>query len=51
MDTNLSVQVRLVGPTPYEGRVEVLYEDKWGTICYDGWGYNDALVICRQAGI
>lgn len=50
VDTNLLVQTRLVGPTPSEGRVEVLYEDQWGTICYDGWGYNDAFVICRQAG-
>lgn len=42
--------MRIDGPTPLEGRVEVMYEGKWGTICSDGWDYNDALVVCKGAG-
>ena len=43
--------IRLVnGQSALEGRVEICFDDQWGTVCDDGWGDNDTSVVCRQLG-
>ncbi|XP_071950900.1 scavenger receptor cysteine-rich domain superfamily protein-like [Antedon mediterranea] len=45
------IKIRLQdGPNELEGRVEVFYNNEWGTVCDDGWSIQEAAVVCRQLG-
>ncbi|XP_071963894.1 uncharacterized protein [Antedon mediterranea] len=46
--------MRLTGPQPHEGRVEIWTtigrNSEWTTICGNGWDMRDANVTCRELG-
>ncbi|PFX29780.1 Lysyl oxidase-like 2 [Stylophora pistillata] len=45
-------EVRIRGGANHlEGRVEVFHDGKWGTVCADGWGIEEAMIVCRQLNL
>ena len=54
VDTYPDVSLRLAGESsdsnPNKGRVEILYNGVWGTVCQYGLGIEGARVVCRQLG-
>ena len=43
--------MRLVGGVhPWMGRLEILHNDEWGTVCDDLWSLENSQVVCRQLG-
>ena len=46
-----NADIRLVnGTTAFEGRVEICWNETWGTICDGFWSGFDAQVACGQLG-
>uniref|UniRef100_H9GRC2 Soluble scavenger receptor cysteine-rich domain-containing protein SSC5D n=1 Tax=Anolis carolinensis TaxID=28377 RepID=H9GRC2_ANOCA len=47
-DPTHQTEIRLVDNC--SGRVELLHHGEWGTICGDGWGIEEATVVCHEMG-
>ena len=50
-DITNDIEIRLVGgKVSSEGRVEILYNGQWGTICDDSTDQVDIDIMCRMMG-
>ena len=45
-----SGDLRINGTLSLAGRLEVCFNNTWGTVCADGFGPQEAVVACRQMG-
>jgi len=48
--TTLPTGVRLVGGSSSRGRLEVLHDGVWGTVCGDYFTYREGRVVCKMLG-
>ncbi|KAK3092533.1 hypothetical protein FSP39_004063 [Pinctada imbricata] len=49
---NRTATVRLVdGRDDYEGRLEVMIDGQWGSVCKEGWIDENSVVVCQQLGL
>ena len=50
--TCVTGNVRLIGGlVPTEGTVQMCVGGRWRELCYSGWSYQEAFVVCRQLGL
>ncbi|XP_060553758.1 uncharacterized protein LOC132714857 [Ruditapes philippinarum] len=47
---NIRLGDALITEVAVEGRIEVKYNNHWGTVCQDGFDQKDAIAACRSAG-
>lgn len=50
MSSRVYLGIRLTGGSGNSGRVEINFMGLWGTVCDDGFGVEDARVVCRMLG-
>lgn len=50
MSSHVYLGIRLIGGSGNSGRVEIKFMGMWGTVCDDGFGVEDARVVCRMLG-
>jgi len=48
--TTPATRVRLVGGSSSRGRLEVLHNGVWGTVCDDYFTYREGRVVCKMLG-